>query len=60
MRKPKKGKIKVLAGEVEFYGNPTPEMLAQMQELLEGFATGKTTPEKMAAEFAEKERLKVN
>lgn len=60
MRKTRKGKIKVLAGEVEFYGNPSPEMLAQMQELLESFALGKTTPEKMAAEFAVKERLKIN
>ncbi len=60
MTKPRKGKIRVLAGEVEFYGNPTPEMVDQMQKILEDFALGKTTPERMAAEFEESERRKIN
>jgi hypothetical protein len=61
MAKTKTKTLTVMGRKHKYIGhNETPQMLERARQVLEDFATGKTTPEKMAAEFAEKERLKVN
>ena len=56
----KQKSITVLGKKVPYEGNPTRRMLSDMKEVLERLALGETTVEKMAADFEESERRKLN
>lgn len=56
----KQRSLTVMGKKVPYVGNPTPKMLEEMRDVLQKLATGETTVEKMAAEFEESERRKLN
>jgi len=56
----KQKSITVLGKKMPYVGNPTPKMLSDMKEVMERLALGETTIEKMAVEFEESERRKLN
>ena len=56
----KQKSIMVLGKKHTYVGNPTPKMLSDMKEVMERLALGETTIEKMAADFEESERRKLN
>lgn len=54
------GSFKVMGKDVPYVGrNVTPEIIERIQNVMEDLAMGKTTVEKMAAEFAAQEKRKV-